>query len=134
MSMTGQELAEYGCCWISRNYADFKKIMHLIHVEVDKGNPCVQQGDILTLAKERGIDIGEHPGIKRDRNLWPCITRYAVMLRPKLAKALRFRRSKLDKVDMVAVWHTYVDSTTFFLAQDWKEAERLCEIGDVSAT
>ena len=134
MSMTGQELVEYGCCWISRNYDTFNKIAHLIHIEADNGNPSVQQGDILILAKKRGLDIGEYPGIKRDRNLWPIITRYCVMRRPKLARVLSFRKSKADKVDMVAAWHEYVDANTFFLAKDWKEAQHLVEIGDVSAS
>lgn len=132
--MNGDQLVEYGCTWIKENKASFHKIMHLIHVEVDNGNPCVQQGDILALAKERGIDIGEYPGIKRDRNLWPIITRYAVMLRPKLAKSLHFRKSKADKVDMVAEWHRTVNAGTYFLAMDWKEAKHLVEIGDVAAT
>lgn len=134
MSMTGQELVEYGCVWISRNYGTFNEICHLLHIEADSGNPCVQQGDILTLAKERRLDIGEYPGIKRDRNLWPIITRYAVMRRPKLAKVLSFRKSKADEVDMVAAWHEHVNPSTFFLANDWKEAQRLVEIGDVSAS
>ena len=130
----GERLAEYGCAWIRANRPAFKKIVHIIHCEVDSGNPCVQQGDIVKLARERGIDIGEYPGIRRDRNLWPVITRYAVMLRPKLARALHFRRSKLDEVDMVAVWHENVNPRTEFPAKSWKEAKRLVEIGDVSAT
>lgn len=134
MSMTGQELVEYGCCWISGNYPAFNKIAHLVHLEVDRGNPCVQQGDIVKLAKEHRIDIGEYPGIKRDRNLWPVITRYLVMRRPKLAKALRFRKSKVDEVDMVAAWHEWVDANTFFLAENWQEAQRLCDMKDVSAS
>ena len=131
--MNGERLAQYGCAWIKANKPAFHKIMHIIHCEVEGGNPCVQQGDIVKLARERGIDIGEYPGIKRDRNLWPVITRYAVMLRPKLARALHFRKSKLDGVDMVEIWHQEVNAGTFFFARDWKEAKHLCEINDASA-
>ena len=132
--MRGTDLVEYGCCWIKDNYPSFLKLMHLVHIEVDKGNPCVQQGDILNLAREAGIDIGEYPGIRRDRTLWPVLTRYMVMLRPKLAKALRFRPSKVDKTDMADAWHRIVNGGTFFLAENWEEAKRLCEIGDVAAS
>ena len=131
--MRGQDLAEYGCCWIKDNHPSFLKLMHLVHIEVDKGNPCVQQGDILSLAKEAGIDIGDYPGIRRDRSLWPVITRYMVMLRPKLAKSLQFRKSKVDEVDMADAWHRLVNAGTFFLASSWKEAKHLCEINDASA-
>ncbi|MBQ9785089.1 MAG: hypothetical protein IJW29_06280 [Clostridia bacterium] len=131
--MSGERLAQYGCSWIKDNKAAFHKIMHIVHCEVESGNPCVQQGDIVKLAKDRGIDIGEYPGIKRDRNLWPVITRYAVMLRPKLAKALHFRKSKLDKVDLVEIWHAEVNAGTLFFAKDWKDAKHLVEIGDVTA-
>lgn len=132
--MSGERLAQYGCGWIKDNKAAFNKIMHIIHLEVDSGNPSVQQGDIVKLARDHGIDIGEYPGIKRDRSLWPVITRYAVMLRPKLAKSLHFRKSKLDSVDMVAIWHEHVSAGTFFFASDWKEAKHLVEIEDVSAS
>ena len=40
------------CWWVKKNPQYFKRIMHLLHEEVDAGNPCVQRGDVFNLARK----------------------------------------------------------------------------------
>ena len=134
MMRTGDELAEYTCFWIRRNYRSFVTLMHLLHCEIDAGNPCVQRGDMFSLARKHGIGISELDEIKRDNTLWAGITRYMVMLSPHLSRALSFRHSALDDVDMVAAWHRYVNPRTLFYAKDRYEAQEACRIGDITAS
>lgn len=133
MSRNGRELAEYTCCWIKGHRHAFKRIMHLAHTAVERGER-LSGPEVYFWARQHGVSITEMEEFRRDKTLWAGIARYMVMLRPKLYRCLEFRRSKMDGVDLVAVWHDNVNPNTFFLASDWKEAKRLCEIGDVSAT
>lgn len=130
---SGKEAAEEVCCWVKQHRGHFRTIMHLIHREVSDGNPCVQRGDIYKLARDAGMSISDAKELKRDHNLWPGISRYMVMLRPRLARSINFRKSKLDKVDLVGIWHDNVDAGTVFFAKDRFEAKRLCDIEDVTA-
>ena len=130
---SGKEAAEEVCCWIKGNRRNLNTLMHLVHIEVDGGNPCVQRGDVFSLARKAGMSISEANELKRDNNLWPGVSRYMVMLRPRLARSINFRKSKLDKVDLVEIWHDNVDAGTIFFAKDRFEAKRLCDIGDVTA-
>lgn len=130
---TPEQMAEYVCFWIKRHPDKLKKIMHLIHMEVDGGNPCVQRGDVFNLARASGMEVSEIEEIKRDNTLWAGIARYAVMLSPRLARALGFRKSKLDEVDLVDAWYRHVGTYPLFYARDRFEAERLVEIDDATA-
>ena len=121
------------CYWVKHNPDKFKRLMHLCHREVDAGNPRVGRGDIFKLSCDAGFTITESMELKRNNNLWPTLARFMVMLRPRLAKCLHFRKAGCDDLDMIAEWHSIVNSRTEFLAKDWKEAKHLCEIGDVSA-
>ena len=132
--LTPGERAAYDVCyWIRDNRDQFKALMAVIHHQVDKGNPCVKQGEIESYVRQSGIKLDVLETFSHNRTLYPGITRYMVMLRPRLARSIRFRKSKLDEVDLVAVWHEVVDSRTSFLARDRFEAEHLVAIGDVSA-
>ena len=128
----GRELAEYTCCWIKGHWPTYKRIMHIAHRATERGER-LSGPEVYYWARDNGIDISDMDGIRRDKTLWAGIARYMVMMRPKLYNCLEFRKSKMDKVDMVAVWHENVNPETFFFARDWKEAKHLCEIGDVSA-
>lgn len=129
----GQQLAEYTCCFIRNHRATFKKIMWLMHRAVDNGE-MLSGTEVYYRAKQAGVPITECAEFKRDKTLFAGIARYAVMLRPRLARCLEFRKSKMDKdVDLVKVWHDTVDSRTTFLASSWKEAQHLCEINDAAA-
>lgn len=121
------------CFWVKHHPDKFRSLMHLCHREVDAGNPSVQRGDVFNMARKAGMTVSEANELKRDNNLWPALSRYMVMLRPRLAKCLNFRKAGCDEVDMVAEWHGIVNAGTTFLANDWKEAKRLVEIKDVAA-
>ena len=128
-----KNLADYGCIWIKGHPSQFKRLMHLVHVELDSGNTCVQRGDIYHLARQRGMRISEIRELRRDNSLWAVLTRYMVMLNPRLARALRFRRSKVDEIDLVERWHEVVGTHPLFRAESWKEAEHMVEIDDICA-
>lgn len=128
-----ERLAYDTAYWIKDNGRAFKALMAVMHRQVDAGNPCVKQGEIETYVRQSGIQLDVIESFRHNRNLYPGITRYMVMLRPRLAKSVHFRKSMLDDVDMVAIWHEIVDPNTMFLAESRKEAERLVAIGDVSA-
>lgn len=121
------------CLWVKRNRASFKRLMHLCHREVDRGNPVIQRGDIYNLARRAGFDITECDELRRNNNLWAPLARYMVMLRPRLAKSLHFRKAGCDEVDMQAIWRELVNAETVFLAGSWQEAKRACEDGCVCA-
>ena len=123
------------CWWVRRNPEGFRRLMALLHRQVDRGNPRSQRSMVYLYDEREGIAIesGELDGIVRDHNLWAVLARYMVMLRPRLARTLHFKRAGADDVDLVGEWHSIVDSRTEFYAKDWKEAERLVEIGDASA-
>lgn len=128
------EMAAYQvCCWIRDHYSDFKSLISLVNRQVNLGNPCVKQGELEMYVRDSNIrlDIGEE--FRHNRNLYPGLTRYMVMLRPRLARSIRFRRSKLDELDLAAIWHEVVDPNTVFLASSRMEAEHLVAIGDASA-
>lgn len=121
------------CHWIKGHRDEFKALMALFHEQVDRGNPCVKQGEIEGYIRQSGMRLDVLETFRHNRNLYPGLTRYMVMLRPRLAKSIRFRKSMLDSVDLVSIWHEVVDSRTTFLAPNRKEAERLVEIRDASA-
>ena len=121
------------CYWIRDNREAFRALMAVFHHQVDKGNPCVKQGEIEHYVRESGLRLDVLDEFRHNRNLYPGLTRYMVMLRPRLARSIRFRKSKLDDIDLVPIWHEVVDPGTSFLAKDRREAEHLVAIGDVSA-
>ena len=123
--MEGSELAFKTCKWISENREAFDALMFLVREEKRRGNPSVQRGDVWNLAREKGLDVSDIPGLKRDNNLWAGITRYMVMIDPSLCSCLSFRPSKLDVVDLRAMWHDHVDESTVFQANGRAAASAL---------
>ena len=121
------------CYWVRDNRDAFKALMAVFHHQVDIGNPCVKQGEIEHYVRESGIKLDVIDQFRHNRNLYPGLTRYMVMLRPRLARSIRFRKSMLDEIDLAPIWREVVDGRTEFLARDRFEAERLVAIGDVSA-
>ena len=120
-------MVESACVWVKGHNRQFRTMMSLVHEQVDEGNPCVQEGDIALLARARGFGWSEVREFKCDHNLWAVLTRYMVMLSPRLTKALSFRKSKVDEVDLQAKWYEIVPGQTTFLAGSWKEAQTVCE-------
>lgn len=128
------ERAAYDCCtWVKENGDDFKRLMAVMHRQVDKGNPCTRRDDVISFAKEMGMGVSVVDGLRHDHSLFAGLSRLMVMLRPRIARTVHFRKSKLDDVDLAAIWHETVNPNTVFLAKDRFEAERLVAIGDASA-
>ena len=121
------------CRWIKENRDDFKRLMVVFHRNVDDGNPCTKQGEIEHYARELGITFSNGGEFVHNRNLYPGLCRYAVMLMPRLARTIRFRKSRLDEIDLVSIWHEVVDSRTCFLADNRFMAQHLVDIGDACA-
>lgn len=132
--LTDGERAAYDACyWVRGNGAAFKAMMAYCHRQVDEGNPRTTRDDVMSWARDNRVGMAVLDDLVRDHNLYACVTRYAVMLRPRLAKTLHFRKSKLDQVDLAAIWHEVVNAGTTFLAADRFEAERMAESGDAAA-
>lgn len=133
MEIPAKVMAETACYWIRDHERQFKTLMWLIHEQVDDGSPCVQEGDMAMLARKHGIEWSEIKELKRDHNMWAVLTRYMVMLSPSLAKALHFRRSKVDDIDLQAIWYSIMPKQTFFRVGSWREAKEAVKNHDVSA-
>ena len=130
---TAENMAIDACRWVKANRGEFKKLMAVLHKQVDMGNPCSKQGEIEFYARQTGIEIDVAGMFRHNRNLYPALTRYMVMLRPRLARTVNFRKSKLDGIDLAAIWHREVDQGTVVLASSRMEAERMVESGDAAA-
>lgn len=132
--LSDAERAAYDAAyWVRDNREAFKALMAVIHRQVDMGNPCVKQGEIESYIRQSGMKLDVLGEFSHNRNLYPGLTRYMVMLRPRLARSIRFRKSKLDGIDLIPIWHEVVDPRTVFLAKDRFEAEHLVETGDAGA-
>lgn len=121
------------CKWIKANKSDFRKLMRVFHLQVNEGNPCTKQGEIEAYARETGIRFDNGGEFVHNRNLYPGLCRYAVMLMPRLARTINFRKSRLDEIDLAAIWHEVVNSGTTFLADNRYLAQHYVDIDDARA-
>ena len=131
--MNAENMARDTCRWVKGHESDFRRIMAVMHRQVDEGNPCTRRDDIISFARNMGMSISVVNDLRHDHNLYAGLTRLMVMLRPRLARTIHFRKSKLDEIDLARIWHEEVDASTEFLAKSRKDAERLVEIDDISA-
>ena len=121
------------CYWIRDNRRDFKRLLAVFNRNVDEGNPCTKQGEIEAYARQHGIEFDCGYGFVHNRNLYPGLCRYAVMLLPRLARTINFRKSRLDDIHLAEIWHDVVDSRTSFLADNRYMAQHFVDIDDVIA-
>lgn len=137
--MTARDQAERVCLWIKANPRAFRAVMAMAHREADEGNPRLTRDEAYALLRSMRLKMADGEGspdeieLVRNHNFWACLSRYMVMLRPRIARVLCFRGSMFDRIDLQAVWREHVNAGTTFLASSWQEAKRLVEIGDVSA-
>lgn len=130
---SAENMARDACRWIKANPGDFKSLMAVLHHQVDVGNPCSKQGEIEFYARQMGMQVDVVGVFRHNRNLYPALTRYMAMLRPRLARTVNFRKSKLDQIDLVEIWHEEVNPNTVFLASSRMEAERMVQSDDAAA-
>lgn len=115
------------------NYEKFRGIMRMCHRAVDDGR-TVQRGFAYYMALELGWTITEAEDMfKRDNDFWSVLTRYMVMLSPRLARCIDFNTAPIDDVPMQDIWHEIVNPNTVFFAESWKEAKQAVKLGDVTA-
>lgn len=119
--------------WIAGHWHEFVNCMAYVHRQVDAGNPRTTRDDVIAWSRRERIAVSDVSEVVRDHNLWAGVARYMTMLRPRLARTLHFRRSYMDDIDMVAIWHEIVRADTVFLARDYLEAKRLVDMGDAAA-
>lgn len=131
--MDAKNLALDSAYWVRDNPDSFKRIMSVFREQVDCGNPCTRRDDVINYARDKGFSISVIEELRHDHNLYAGLTRFAVMLRPRLARTINFRKSKLDDIDLAEVWHEVVNPNTVFLAASRFEAERMVENGDAAA-
>lgn len=125
-SMTPRDKVDRACLWVRDNPKLFRRLMRLTHIEAERDN-------IYDAARRCGFAITDSRELRRDHNLYSVLARYMVMLRPKLARCINFRKSDVDDVDLVERWHELVNPRTTFLAESWREAKKAVELEDVSA-
>ena len=87
-TMTAENMARDACRWVRDHPDDFKRLMAVLHHQVDAGNPCSKQGEIEWYAREMGIEVDVSGVFRCNRNLYPALTRYMAMLRPRLARTV----------------------------------------------
>lgn len=131
--MTPRDKVDRACYWVKDNPAAFKRLMHLAHVEVEHGNGCFMRDNIYDAARRRGLPVSDCRELRRDHNLYSVLSRYMVMLRPKLARCINFRKSDVDDENLAERWHEIVNPSTYFLAETWRDAKAAAEAADASA-
>ena len=133
MNKAAENMARDVCSWVKKHPSDFKALMRTVHHQVDIGNPRTRRDDIVSFARDMGMEVSVVDDLRHDHNLFAGLSRYMVMLRPRLARTLHFRPSKLDGIDLAAIWHEVVDPSTCFLAESWKQAAMMAETNDAAA-
>lgn len=131
--LTAENTARDVCYWVKAHPSDFKALMAVMHEQVNQGNPRTRRDDVISYARKMGMSVSVVDELRHDHNLYAGLSRYMVMLRPRIARTVNFRKSKLDGIDLAAVWHEIVNPATVFLAKDRLEAERMVELGDACA-
>ena len=85
-------------------------------------------------AKGKRANYEKFKGIMRMcHDFWSVLTRYMVMLSPRLARCIDFNTAPIDDVPMQDIWHEIVNPNTVFFAESWKEAKQAVKLGDVTA-
>ena len=130
---TPERYAYSGAEWIAGHWKGFVETMAFIHSRVDAGDPRTTRSDVFAWAKQTGMEMSDVAEVVRNHNLYAVLTRYMVMLRPRLCRTIHFKHSGLDDIDLAAIWHEVVRPETVFFARDAEEAKRLVEMGDSSA-
>lgn len=130
-----QEMVERGCLWIRDNKESFWQVLHIC--EDMERNPRVEnvgRDDVYATLKLAGVTIEDKElKVLRAHDRWSVISRYLLMLRPKLARVIHPVKGELDNVDLEAAWRSIVESRTTFFAHDWMQARKLYEMQDASA-
>lgn len=134
---TPEQRVELACAWAAQDYGKpssrWMRLVRLCERKTRQGEPCIRRGDLYRMAQEEGLEISLCREFRFDNNIWSALSRYLLMFRPRLAASIHPKRSEIDDVDLVRVWHEQVNPQTFFFAETWQEAVEAYELQDVSA-
>lgn len=121
-------LVEMACAWIKDGYprkdGHWMKLVNLVERECYEGAPIVRRGDLFRIAQEQGLSITECREFRFDNNIWSTLSRYLILFRPHLSKVIHPRKSDIDTIDLVKMWHDHVCDSTFFVADSWQQARK----------
>lgn len=134
---TPLQRVEMACAWAAKDYGKpssrWMRLVRLCERKARAGEPCIRRGDLYRMAQEEGLDITICREFRFDNNIWAPLSRYLLMFRPRLAGSIHPKKSEIDDIDLVKVWHDQVNPQTFFFAETWQEAVEAFELMDVSA-
>ncbi len=143
--------------WIDGSWSSFWKLVELCEKEASDPNRVVckigkdgksvvdhivpvRRGDLYILAQMAGLSVTTCREFRFDNNIWAPLSRYVLMLRPKVSKVIHpiEKRDGIDLVDLCEMWRKHAWSHgrrahVFFACEHWQDASQMVEIGDVSA-
>lgn len=115
---------ESACRWL-RDFEHHCAFMRLMDV-VDAQPGHVRRGDVWVLAQQAGMSVSDCEMFRFDNNLWSVLSRYMLMMRPRLATKVHPRRCDVDTVDLELVYRRSVSTHTTFPCHTWDEAVMVC--------
>ena len=111
------------CRWVSLHPGKWHKLKDFCTYLAGEGD-LIQRGNVYELARRYGMDVRLASEFKRDHNLWSVLSRYMVMEEPLLLRAIRFRETPIDSVDLVGYWQDIVGES-HFKAASLSDAQRI---------
>lgn len=124
--------AEAVCYWIKHNDKSWKKLRRIVRNQIKQGHR-VTRDNVYAIAMLNGMSISELEEFRRDHNMWAPLSRYMLMLEPRLWAGLRCKAAPIDTADLEGIWRENVNAGTTFLANSWQEARELYNMRDASA-
>lgn len=124
MAVKSDTYARAACRWVKAHPDRFRRVTQIVRAEADRGAIRVSRGDVYLLAMQQGLPISDCEELKRNNNLWSALTRFMVMLEPRLCQVLKFRPASCDECDLVQIWREEVDADATFKASSWQHAQK----------
>lgn len=100
----------------------------------------IRRGDLYMLAQMHGMRISLCNEFRFDNNVWPALSRFMLMVRPKTSAVIHpaYNPDGIDSLDLAKMWRDFKWSHSgraalFFPASRWQDAAEMAAVGDVSA-
>lgn len=129
---TGMEIAQEAVSWAKHNRKEYKAIKAYLvdyaHNPVkfpDGTRLNVTRSDVYSNGRRRGWHITVH-------GIFAGLVRVCIMQRPCIARVYDCQKSKLDEVDLVALWKEEFPND-FFAARSVQEAYSMAADNDIAA-
>lgn len=167
-SRGAQDPAEYAVAaltWIDQSWGSWWRLVDMCEQEAgnpsrivykmdehgnielsEDGEPAVdhivriRRGDLYMLAQMHGMRISLCNEFRFDNNVWPALSRFMLMVRPKTSAVIHpaYNPDGIDSLDLAQMWRDFKWShpgraALFFPASRWQDAAEMAAVGDVSA-